>query len=209
MFHMRQTEAAACLGISLTAMKNACRRVGVSRWPYSRHRPARVLVRALPSIQADVKASSRVKAEPAETGKVHTESPEDTEEKGTVMPEEDCNSEDEFPYSLFSDDATMNELMSQCSSCMDSSSFESDHHDEKEFGCAGTEEDCRSDIDDAQSRLASLEDVETIAFPDDIVQYLHAQGLETLAGWREAFRDPSEGAREGLKNLAEDEFLMD
>eukprot|EP00960_Hanusia_phi_P009253 267555-Hanusia_phi.AAC.1 len=29
-------------GLSLTAMKSACRRIGVTRWPYSRHRqPAR------------------------------------------------------------------------------------------------------------------------------------------------------------------------
>ncbi|EKX37889.1 hypothetical protein GUITHDRAFT_115862 [Guillardia theta CCMP2712] len=39
LFYMRQSEAATFLGISLTAMKNACRRVGISRWPYSRQRP--------------------------------------------------------------------------------------------------------------------------------------------------------------------------
>ncbi|EKX36823.1 hypothetical protein GUITHDRAFT_116989 [Guillardia theta CCMP2712] len=42
LFHLRQTEAAAYLGISLTAMKAACRRVGISKWPYSRIRPKAV-----------------------------------------------------------------------------------------------------------------------------------------------------------------------
>eukprot|EP00960_Hanusia_phi_P078381 768811-Hanusia_phi.AAC.3 len=39
LFHLRQVEAAQLLGISLTAMKKACRRLGVTRWPYSRQRP--------------------------------------------------------------------------------------------------------------------------------------------------------------------------
>eukprot|EP00960_Hanusia_phi_P049316 759490-Hanusia_phi.AAC.5 len=38
LFHMRQTEAAKYLGISLTTMKSVCRRVGITRWPYSRQR---------------------------------------------------------------------------------------------------------------------------------------------------------------------------
>ncbi|EKX42702.1 hypothetical protein GUITHDRAFT_111374 [Guillardia theta CCMP2712] len=63
MFHLRQSEAAKLLvsasstllyllatnltrfssqGISLTAMKCACRRMGVTRWPYSRHRQSPV-----------------------------------------------------------------------------------------------------------------------------------------------------------------------
>ncbi|EKX47234.1 hypothetical protein GUITHDRAFT_107146 [Guillardia theta CCMP2712] len=33
---MRQTDAAVSLGISLTALKNACRRLGIRRWPYKR-----------------------------------------------------------------------------------------------------------------------------------------------------------------------------
>ncbi|EKX35392.1 hypothetical protein GUITHDRAFT_118412 [Guillardia theta CCMP2712] len=40
LFHLRQTEAAQQLGISLTALKNACRRVGLAKWPYSRKRPS-------------------------------------------------------------------------------------------------------------------------------------------------------------------------
>mmetsp|Transcript_20230 Transcript_20230/g.46013 ORF Transcript_20230/g.46013 Transcript_20230/m.46013 type:complete len:177 (-) Transcript_20230:129-659(-) len=36
MFHMRQEDAAASLGISLSSLKSACRRLGVRRWPYSR-----------------------------------------------------------------------------------------------------------------------------------------------------------------------------
>eukprot|EP00960_Hanusia_phi_P040323 754398-Hanusia_phi.AAC.1 len=43
LFHLRQTEAAAYLGISLTAMKAACRRVGISKWPYSRIRPKTII----------------------------------------------------------------------------------------------------------------------------------------------------------------------
>ena len=39
LFHLRQSDAARTLGISLTAMKNACRRLGIWRWPYSRQRP--------------------------------------------------------------------------------------------------------------------------------------------------------------------------
>ncbi|EKX42651.1 hypothetical protein GUITHDRAFT_111330 [Guillardia theta CCMP2712] len=35
-FHMRQKDAAEKLGISLTAMRSACRRLGIERWPYSK-----------------------------------------------------------------------------------------------------------------------------------------------------------------------------
>mmetsp|Transcript_10094 Transcript_10094/g.23020 ORF Transcript_10094/g.23020 Transcript_10094/m.23020 type:complete len:189 (-) Transcript_10094:20-586(-) len=35
MFHMRQDNAARALGVSLTSLKIACRRLGLSRWPYS------------------------------------------------------------------------------------------------------------------------------------------------------------------------------
>eukprot|EP00960_Hanusia_phi_P041445 754994-Hanusia_phi.AAC.2 len=38
LFHYRQEDAAAMLGISMTSLKIACRRLGVSRWPYSRSR---------------------------------------------------------------------------------------------------------------------------------------------------------------------------
>ena len=37
-FHMRQSEVAKHLGISLTALKSGCRRIGLPRWPYSRKR---------------------------------------------------------------------------------------------------------------------------------------------------------------------------
>ncbi|EKX39799.1 hypothetical protein GUITHDRAFT_114049 [Guillardia theta CCMP2712] len=36
LFHVRQTEAAKMLGISLTALKSACRILGLPRWPYHR-----------------------------------------------------------------------------------------------------------------------------------------------------------------------------
>ncbi|EKX36755.1 hypothetical protein GUITHDRAFT_117053 [Guillardia theta CCMP2712] len=36
LFHLRQLEAARILGISLTSLKSACRRLGVERWPYTR-----------------------------------------------------------------------------------------------------------------------------------------------------------------------------
>jgi len=45
-FHMRQSEAAKRLGISLTAMKSACRRIGLTRWPYARRKKARTKVLA-------------------------------------------------------------------------------------------------------------------------------------------------------------------
>eukprot|EP00960_Hanusia_phi_P056253 763199-Hanusia_phi.AAC.3 len=51
LFYMRQVEAASHLGISLTAMKNACRRVGVVRWPYSRQRPENPLMKSKESSQ--------------------------------------------------------------------------------------------------------------------------------------------------------------
>ncbi|EKX42650.1 hypothetical protein GUITHDRAFT_111329 [Guillardia theta CCMP2712] len=35
-FHMRQKDAAEKLGISLSAMRSACRRLGIERWPYSK-----------------------------------------------------------------------------------------------------------------------------------------------------------------------------
>ncbi|EKX46335.1 hypothetical protein GUITHDRAFT_107941 [Guillardia theta CCMP2712] len=38
LFNYRQEDAAAMLGISMTSLKIACRRLGVSRWPYSRSR---------------------------------------------------------------------------------------------------------------------------------------------------------------------------
>eukprot|EP00960_Hanusia_phi_P030626 748743-Hanusia_phi.AAC.1 len=39
-FHMRQSEAAAAFGISLTAFKSACRKIGIQRWPYMRRAAA-------------------------------------------------------------------------------------------------------------------------------------------------------------------------
>ncbi|EKX34308.1 hypothetical protein GUITHDRAFT_119479 [Guillardia theta CCMP2712] len=36
LFHMRQSNAAHCLGISVTSLKTACRRMGIHKWPYSR-----------------------------------------------------------------------------------------------------------------------------------------------------------------------------
>ncbi|EKX32375.1 hypothetical protein GUITHDRAFT_121454 [Guillardia theta CCMP2712] len=36
LYHLRQIEAAQFLGISLTSLKSACRRLGVERWPYRR-----------------------------------------------------------------------------------------------------------------------------------------------------------------------------
>ncbi|EKX45829.1 hypothetical protein GUITHDRAFT_108277 [Guillardia theta CCMP2712] len=39
-FHMRQSEAAAAFGISLTAFKAACRKLGIQRWPYMRQKAA-------------------------------------------------------------------------------------------------------------------------------------------------------------------------
>ncbi|EKX38107.1 hypothetical protein GUITHDRAFT_115661 [Guillardia theta CCMP2712] len=38
LFHLRQQEAAHHLGISLTSLKTACRRLGLDRWPYTRDR---------------------------------------------------------------------------------------------------------------------------------------------------------------------------
>eukprot|EP00960_Hanusia_phi_P044016 756411-Hanusia_phi.AAC.2 len=36
LFHLRQSDAAQQLGISLTALKSACRHVGIMKWPYVR-----------------------------------------------------------------------------------------------------------------------------------------------------------------------------
>ncbi|EKX54839.1 hypothetical protein GUITHDRAFT_99489 [Guillardia theta CCMP2712] len=36
LYELRQEEAANCLGISLTSLKSACRRLGLTRWPYTR-----------------------------------------------------------------------------------------------------------------------------------------------------------------------------
>ncbi|EKX50226.1 hypothetical protein GUITHDRAFT_151252 [Guillardia theta CCMP2712] len=44
MFHMKQGDAANMLGISLTALKKACRRVGIDKWPYVRATPTLQLV---------------------------------------------------------------------------------------------------------------------------------------------------------------------
>ncbi|EKX35724.1 hypothetical protein GUITHDRAFT_118109 [Guillardia theta CCMP2712] len=38
LFSKRQADAARHLGLSLTAFKSACRKLGVVRWPYSRQR---------------------------------------------------------------------------------------------------------------------------------------------------------------------------
>eukprot|EP00960_Hanusia_phi_P048939 759268-Hanusia_phi.AAC.1 len=40
LFDMRQTDAAKMLGISLTALKCVCRKLGIMKWPYSRFRPS-------------------------------------------------------------------------------------------------------------------------------------------------------------------------
>jgi len=42
MFYMRQAEAAESLGISLTALKNACKQVGIEHWPYARSTASRI-----------------------------------------------------------------------------------------------------------------------------------------------------------------------
>uniref|UniRef100_A0A7S0E9H0 RWP-RK domain-containing protein n=1 Tax=Hanusia phi TaxID=3032 RepID=A0A7S0E9H0_9CRYP len=36
LFHMRQSNAAEYLGISVTSLKTACRRMGINKWPYNR-----------------------------------------------------------------------------------------------------------------------------------------------------------------------------
>eukprot|EP00960_Hanusia_phi_P029838 748201-Hanusia_phi.AAC.1 len=36
LYHLRQEDAARKLGISLTSLKTACRRLGLNRWPYTR-----------------------------------------------------------------------------------------------------------------------------------------------------------------------------
>ncbi|EKX50470.1 hypothetical protein GUITHDRAFT_151158 [Guillardia theta CCMP2712] len=36
LFHLTQTEAAETLGISLSSLKSACRRMGIRKWPYNR-----------------------------------------------------------------------------------------------------------------------------------------------------------------------------
>eukprot|EP00960_Hanusia_phi_P072020 767688-Hanusia_phi.AAC.7 len=36
LFHLTQTEAAQTLGISLSSLKSACRRMGIRKWPYNR-----------------------------------------------------------------------------------------------------------------------------------------------------------------------------
>eukprot|EP00960_Hanusia_phi_P055671 763029-Hanusia_phi.AAC.1 len=38
LFNVKQEEAAAMLGLSLTSLKSACRRLGLARWPYTRPR---------------------------------------------------------------------------------------------------------------------------------------------------------------------------
>ncbi|EKX35086.1 hypothetical protein GUITHDRAFT_118742 [Guillardia theta CCMP2712] len=40
LFHMQQKSAADKLGISLTALKMACKKLGLPRWPYMRTGPA-------------------------------------------------------------------------------------------------------------------------------------------------------------------------
>ena len=37
-FHLPQAKAARAMGISATAMKSVCRRLGISSWPYARRR---------------------------------------------------------------------------------------------------------------------------------------------------------------------------
>ncbi|EKX35385.1 hypothetical protein GUITHDRAFT_118406 [Guillardia theta CCMP2712] len=36
LFHLRQTDAARRLGLSLSSLKVACRRIGINKWPYNR-----------------------------------------------------------------------------------------------------------------------------------------------------------------------------
>ena len=65
LFYMRQVEAASHLGISLTAMKNACRRVGVVRWPYSRQRPENPLLKSKETNQAKPSEVCKESKQPA------------------------------------------------------------------------------------------------------------------------------------------------
>eukprot|EP00960_Hanusia_phi_P037455 752962-Hanusia_phi.AAC.1 len=62
--HLTQREAADRLDISLTALKNACRKLGIAKWPYTRLPGPR----AYPDHQdqARVPAAAAAQAEPAE-----------------------------------------------------------------------------------------------------------------------------------------------
>eukprot|EP00960_Hanusia_phi_P063005 765330-Hanusia_phi.AAC.2 len=40
LYDRRQEDAAKILGMSLTSLKMACRRLGIKRWPYSRYEPS-------------------------------------------------------------------------------------------------------------------------------------------------------------------------
>ncbi|EKX43234.1 hypothetical protein GUITHDRAFT_110651 [Guillardia theta CCMP2712] len=45
LFHVKQEQAAASLGLSLTAFRGACRRLGITRWPYNKGKEASSLRR--------------------------------------------------------------------------------------------------------------------------------------------------------------------
>ncbi|EKX33834.1 hypothetical protein GUITHDRAFT_119944 [Guillardia theta CCMP2712] len=54
LFDRRQEDAARILGMSLTSLKMACRRLGIKRWPYSRYEPPSEEILSNSSSQAAV-----------------------------------------------------------------------------------------------------------------------------------------------------------
>ncbi|EKX33306.1 hypothetical protein GUITHDRAFT_120520 [Guillardia theta CCMP2712] len=194
MFHMRQTEAAAFLGISLTAMKNACRRVGVSRWPYSRHRPRRVSLKTQTSSHVHVK-STIVKAEPATAKSCSDEASRD----------EMWENDEALDLQLLSNDTSLDELLGvEESESLHSTPFDPDDHDA--YTSAGEGVDLDDDSSNARIKWRGCVEEQEECCPEDIVHYLHAPGQETLADWRDAFRDTSNDSEDLERRFYEDAF---
>ena len=81
--HMPQSQAAAHIGISATALKRACRKLGIDRWPF--RRLAGPVVVSAPSKQAEISPSLSSRAD---TSCVQQEWDQDISERLQLFPED-------------------------------------------------------------------------------------------------------------------------
>ncbi|EKX44479.1 hypothetical protein GUITHDRAFT_152975, partial [Guillardia theta CCMP2712] len=85
LFHLRQGEAANHLGISLTALKNACKRLDIKKWPYVRQKEGRGQVSSPQNSQdAQMDIRNAVNEQLSESCSSGNESCEDVESEDSM-----------------------------------------------------------------------------------------------------------------------------
>ncbi|EKX48540.1 hypothetical protein GUITHDRAFT_151773, partial [Guillardia theta CCMP2712] len=94
LFHMRQEIAADMLGVSLSSLKSSCRRLGLTRWPYTRFVSNEgssfksVLVESSIDAESSVASSDTVIA-PTENVNHPAEEEEETQDEPCHSPQSD------------------------------------------------------------------------------------------------------------------------